>query len=484
MKEDKDYVLYVDDDPLNLEVFKDFFEDEYNILIVLSTKKAFDLINIYPVKIIVTDQRMPVETGLEFIQRVHPLFPDIVKIIFTAFADNNTALQAINQGGIFKFLKKPWDTSEMRQALINGINEFNLKTENKKLLIELRRKNDELEQAVIKIKEKEEKFFNIFSNSNDGIVILKKNNLVEANSAFLKLINIYDADISMDEVNAYLNKKYNHLIASLSETNLKEGKYISEIEILNKNHEKRYFQLNSKQIEFENEVAILSIVRDITELKHIDLKIIDAIVKTQEDAQIYYARELHDGLGPNLSTLKMYIQWLSDKNNTINKDIITKQTIQGIDEAISMLKDIANNLSPHILRNFGLVQALNTIAEKIKITQGVVIVISSNLTNRLNENFEIHLYRILMECINNSINHGKSNKIIIKFSKTENNVQILYSDNGSGFDVEKVKLDKKGMGLYNIKNRVKILGGDITIKSNLNVGTDIKINLNTPENGK
>jgi len=210
----------------------------------------------------------------------------------------------------------------------------------------------------------------------------------------------------------------------------------------------------------------------------------DAIVRTQEDAQTYYARELHDGLGPNLSTLKMYIQWLSDNNNTINKELITQQTIMGIDEAIYTLKDIANNLSPHILRNFGLVHAIKTFADKIEMTKGVVVVISSNLSGRLNDNLEIHLYRILMECINNSIKHGQSSKIIIKFSRVDNNIQILYSDNGVGFDVEKVQHEKKGMGLYNMINRVKLIGGDINIKSNLSVGTDIKINLMTTENGK
>ncbi len=484
MENAKDYILYIDDDPLNLEVFKDFFEEEYNIFIELSTQNALEIIKNYPIKIIVADQRMPVETGLEFLQRVHPLFPDIIKIIFTAFVDNNTALQAINQGGIFKFLKKPWDTREMRQALQSGITEFNLRAENKKLVNELRQKNEELEQALIKIKEKEEKFFNIFSNSKDGIVILKKNKLIEANNAFLKLIDIQNSNMTMDEINFYLNNKFNHLINSLSEIYQNDGKDIHEIEVLNNNHEKRYFQINSKRIDFENEDAILSIVRDNTDLKHLDLKIIDAIVKTQEDSQIYYARELHDGLGPNLSTLKMYIQWLSDENNTVNKELITRQTVQGIDEAIAMLKDIANNLSPHILKNFGLVQAINTFAEKIQIGKGVNIIISSNLTSRLNENYEIHLYRILMECINNSVKHGKAKKIIIKFSKSDSFVQILYSDNGTGFDVEKVKQEKKGMGLYNMINRVKIMGGDIIIKSNPNIGTDIKLNLMISENGK
>src|SRR5208283_3164956 len=113
----KDYILYVDDDPLNLEIFKAFLEHEYHVVIESSTSKAFELLKIYPFKIIVADQRMPDLTGLEFLEQVQENYPDVVKIIFTAFVDSDTMLQAINQGGIFKFLKKPWDTNEMRQAL-------------------------------------------------------------------------------------------------------------------------------------------------------------------------------------------------------------------------------------------------------------------------------------------------------------------------------------------------------------------------------
>ena len=477
MENKLDYILYVDDELLNLEIFKAFLENDYNVLIESSTTKASEILKQYPVKVIVSDQRMPEESGLEFLQRIHPIYPDIVKIIFTAFVDSDTTIQAINQGGIFRFLKKPWDTNEMKQALYSAITEFNLKAENKKLLKELKQKNDELEVAFSQISEKEKKFYSIFSNSNDGIVIIKNNRMLEANSAFLNFLDIESIDPSVDDINSYVTKKYFHLIARLGEQLPKEGAFIQEVEIINKKNEKRYFQLNSKLIDFENGEAILSMVRDTTELKQLDFKIMDAIVRTQEDAQTYYARELHDGLGPNLSTLKMYIEWISDSKNTMNKEIITQQAILGIDEAINMLKDIANNLSPHILKNFGLVNAIKTFAEKIQLAKGVEIIISSNLTSRLPENYEIHLYRILLECINNSIKHGNSKKIIIKFSKADNVFQILYCDNGKGFDVDKVKQEKKGMGLYNMINRVKLMSGDINIKSNLNIGTDIQIKI-------
>jgi len=248
----KDYILYVDDELLNLEIFKAFLEHDYNIIIESSPIKALGLLKVYPFKVVVSDQRMPEETGLEFLQKVHTAYPDIVKILFTAFVDNDTTLQAINQGGIFKFLKKPWDTNEMRQALLSAIMEFNLKTENKKLIIELKHKNDELESALAKIMEKEKKFYSIFSNSNDGIIILKNNKLIEANNAFLNLFEIQNPELPLDEVNKYLLKKYSHFLNMLIDQSAIEGQFIQEIEVLNKKNEKRYFQLNSKIIDFEN----------------------------------------------------------------------------------------------------------------------------------------------------------------------------------------------------------------------------------------
>ncbi len=110
MKENKDTVLYVDDELFNLELFKEAFEDEYNIFIETSTKKAFELVKSIPVKVIISDQRMPEESGLSFLERVHKVYPDIIKIVFTAFLDHDAALHAINQGGIYRYLIKPWNT--------------------------------------------------------------------------------------------------------------------------------------------------------------------------------------------------------------------------------------------------------------------------------------------------------------------------------------------------------------------------------------
>jgi PAS domain S-box-containing protein len=471
------YILYVDDDKINLELFKGLLDDTFNILTESSTSRAFDLLETHTVKVIVSDQRMPEESGLSFLERVHQKYPSIIKIIYTAFLDHDAALRAVNQGTIYRYLMKPWNSEQMRITLDSALLEFDLRAENRKLLDELTKKNIELETAFNQIIENELKLINIFKNSNDGIVILQDGIIKEANPAFLNILEAKFED-DLTAINNVVKEKFAYLFSkSFLKIAQQKTHSISEIELVLSAKKKKYIELNSKIIVYSGSDAVLSIIRDITERKEHDQKILEAVVQTQEEEQGKYARELHDGLGPILSTLKMYVEWLADPKNTENKEQISKQTIVSIDGAINLVKEIANNLSPHILQRFGLINAIQTYLDQVKVNLAMDCIVSSNLNNRLAPNIEVPLYRVLMECINNSLKHANAKKILIKFKITENNLTITYSDNGQGFDVHDVMSKGKGMGLFNIQNRIRLLGGDMKLISNTGVGTDVEIAL-------
>jgi len=473
----KDTVLYVDDEPFSLELFKESFEEVYNVITETSTKVAFNLLKSSNVKVIISDQRMPEESGLSFLERVHKVYPDIIKIVFTAYLDHDAALHAINQGGIYSYLIKPWNNNEIKNTLERAVREYNLKDENKILFLELTQKKQELEEALAQSKENEQKFYNIFTNSNDGITIIKGDTLLEANPAFYKLMSQESDQKNIISLQNYIMSKYSYFFNKQNSFSKNSKKAIIETEIKDANNERKFIELSNNIVEYDGQKAVLSIIRDITERKILEHRILEAIIQTQEDDQCRYAQELHDGLGPILSTLKMYIEWIMDNNNTVNKEKIMEQTIHGIDEAINLLKEIANNLSPHVLQRFGLVNALKTYVDQIKSARNIEFTISSNLKNRLPDKLEINLYRILLECINNSFKHSHATKILTNFKKEEDKLIINYSDNGNGFDVEETLKDGKGMGLFNIQNRIKLLGGEFQVKSNLNIGTDIEINI-------
>jgi PAS domain S-box-containing protein len=479
MTDVKNTILYIDDDTLNLEIFKEVFDSIYNVILLPSTETALEVLRNNPVKVIISDQFMPYESGTEFIQRINPEFPDIIKMILTAYSDHDVALEAINKVGIYKYLLKPWDSTEVKNSLETAIREYDLRRENKQLLIELKQKNEALNKAFIKLEENEKKFHTIFSKSNDSIYILnQEKEIIEANQALYNLLGIKDKVSNLKTLNTFIQEKTPSLVDKPAELSNSSANSISEIEIKPNPRETKVIELNCNHVKYTNNGYILTVARDISERRMFEKRIVEAIIQTQEEDQSKYARELHDGLGPLLSTLKMHIEWIADANNSQNKDKIIQHSIHTIDNAIRSVKEIANNMSPHILQRFGLVNAVNSYIDHIKETSNIEFVISSNIKERIVNNIEIILYRTILECINNAIKHAEAKKVILKFNKQKSKLLIAYSDNGKGFDVGKVMAEGKGMGLFNMQNRIKHIGGEFKIISNPDIGTDITICIN------
>jgi signal transduction histidine kinase len=164
MKKEENTILYVDDEIQNLEGFKITFYDEYTVFTAQSAKEALGIIKDHPVKIIISDQRMPEMSGLELLQTINHDSPEIVCIILTAYADTDAVIKAVNQGGIYRFLLKPWNEVELRLTINNALELYHYRSENKSLLEDLKRKNQELlsanndlKQATIALQEREYK---------------------------------------------------------------------------------------------------------------------------------------------------------------------------------------------------------------------------------------------------------------------------------------------------------------------------------------
>jgi len=142
----KDTVLYIDDEKENLESFQLAFWSGYNVLLANNTKEAEVLLSGNNVKLVITDQKMADETGIEFIERIKPVYPDMLFIVLTAYAELDIVLDAINNG-VYQFIQKPWEQKEMQQVITNAIDKFDLQMRNKELLIELQKKNEDLKDS-------------------------------------------------------------------------------------------------------------------------------------------------------------------------------------------------------------------------------------------------------------------------------------------------------------------------------------------------
>jgi len=208
-------------------------------------------------------------------------------------------------------------------------------------------------------------------------------------------------------------------------------------------------------------------------------KVLNAVINTEENEKKRFAKDLHDGLGPILSTVKMSLSTLDDRINDPSGIEILNNTNHLVNEAISTIKDISNNMSPHVLSNFGLASAINTFVSKINQTGTVEIDFNTNMENiRLENDKEVVIYRAVCELINNSVRHSGASRIEIELNKLEKFVTLQFNDNGRGFDMSTLgNEDSKGMGLSNIETRVRTVGGVFVLESNPGKGTNALIKM-------
>ncbi|MDA3952601.1 MAG: histidine kinase [Bacteroidales bacterium] len=204
--------------------------------------------------------------------------------------------------------------------------------------------------------------------------------------------------------------------------------------------------------------------------------VLSAIIRAEEKERQEFSKELHDGLGPVLSSIKMAISAINKavlKDH--NKKIINK-TEQIIDEAIITVKEISNKLNPHILENFGLEKAIKSFMKTLIIGKESEIKFLSNTNGkRYDYNTEVIIYRIVGELLTNTLKHASATSIDISLHDYESKLELFYSDNGIGFDINR-KTDQ-GMGLSNIRSRVKSIDGKLEIKSKPKKGLFIKLNV-------
>jgi len=206
-------------------------------------------------------------------------------------------------------------------------------------------------------------------------------------------------------------------------------------------------------------------------------RVLNAVINTEENERKRFAKDLHDGLGPLMSTIKMSLSALNGRIKDSTGMVILNNTNHLINEAINTLKDISNNLSPHVLTNFGLASAIKAFITKINQTKAISVEFKSNMDNlRLENDREVVIYRAVCELINNSIRHSGASKIEIELNKLEKFVTLQFFDNGRGFDTSGLnKEDPTGMGLSNIETRVRSIDGVFILESTPGKGTSALI---------
>ena len=211
------------------------------------------------------------------------------------------------------------------------------------------------------------------------------------------------------------------------------------------------------------------------ELSH-QKEVIHAIIITQEKERKRIAQDLHDDISSKLNVINLNSNFLLDGELTPEEYVkVNKNILKVTDKALESARKIAHDLLPPILEKFGLVPAIEELADSYNTSKKVDLQADVEYPKeRLNKTQELHVFRVIQELINNSIRHGKAKEINISLLENNGDLSLTYADNGVGFSQEIIS-EKKGLGMKNIESRVELLNGELTIKSAIDKGIFVSI---------
>ena len=201
-----------------------------------------------------------------------------------------------------------------------------------------------------------------------------------------------------------------------------------------------------------------------------------AVLNAEENERKRISGELHDGLGQMFSAVKLNLSALTDDltfKNEQSKRMFDK-TLNLVDESCKEVRIISHQMAPNVLLKSGLASAIKDFINKIDSRKLKINLETVGLQERLNQNIETVLYRVIQETVNNVIKHASANSLDIQLTRDHEGINAMIEDNGIGFDTS--LLDKfEGTGLKNILSRVNYLKGTVDFSSKLGSGTLVAI---------
>jgi len=331
--------------------------------------------------------------------------------------------------------------------------------------ITARKKMEEL------LKISNQKYKMLSENINDGIFICNQAKFEYVNSAFYAIFGYTDKELEkMKLTQLLLTDNHEELENFLYTSSNNNKSRIFEVECLRNDLSVVFVEILLNYV--AKDKKIYGVVHDITEKKEFQKNMVKAIIQTEEKERSHFSKELHDGLGPLLSTIKLYLQWSERPNSNKSREEIIGKAGEILEEALTTVKEVSTKLSPHLLTNYGLSSAIKSFVEKLNATDKYEIVFESNTTRRFDGDIETALYRAIIECINNTLKYAHASMIHIRLKDTGTQIQLQYTDNGSGFDITDTIAKHKGLGLFNLQNRLHTIGGKVELKSEQGKGVD------------
>ena len=333
-----------------------------------------------------------------------------------------------------------------------------------------------LEKNINMLKSSEEKYRNLFKNSQDTVFLIDfKGNILDINSAGLKLLG-------MDKLHGVINlfDFTENFIDELLKFNEITDK---EIVITNLSGEKRFCSLKVKIT--VNNIA-QGILRDVTEIKKRHEERVRAKKLIEEKIIIAEERErrnigqlIHEQLAQDVAFLHLKAQEVYQQT----KDKNLSQIIETTDKMLRQIRGTVFDLCPVILDEHGLISAIKCYCENFQEKTGLKISFYTNTDEKsikLSHAGKFYFFRVLKELLNNIFKHASAGEVVITIFIVEDKIRLTVDDDGKGFNTEKIfskENIKESIGLYTIKKWIEHFDGNFHVESEEKKGTRIVVEL-------
>lgn len=225
-------------------------------------------------------------------------------------------------------------------------------------------------------------------------------------------------------------------------------------------------------------IIVLTLVINLHEHRLADKNLKDLVNKTvlfQEDENKYLARELHDGINQLLVSSKCHLELLASQLHDEKQLMYLEKSQRSLLTAMSEVRRISHHLRPSALDDLGLEAALTTLLEDFKQhSQMEIEMLFDTQPVRLKSEVATTLYRVVQESLNNIEKHAHAQKVTVLLQQMGDMLQLMVRDDGVGFSSQD-GLQKRGIGLRNMRERVEFIGGDFELSSEPQLGTEITV---------
>lgn len=316
----------------------------------------------------------------------------------------------------------------------------------------------------------------IFNTGKDAITLLSDNlEIIKANNQFYKLCGSKKLP-SRKITDFLLPAQYQTFLSEWMQQNPQAQPIPSfECEFQNHSHEKHYVEIHTRIVSLKKYRLIVCEIHNKTTAKNIPQLLAKTAAHIENRERQKLANDLHDNVGPLLSSMNMYLSILAHKNELQAQNHILDDLKKILKDTIATVREISNNLSPYLLTNHGLTDALDYF---IHTKQRLIKFEFRNeigLT-RFDDLIENMIYQIVIESFNNSLKHSGASTIGLDMHLENNTLFLKYRDNGCGFNFdERMKDPSKCMGLLSIINRIRVIDGQYCFDTAVGKGFTLEI---------